>query len=442
MNAGKRGKNAGKTLSWPGHILSSTKKRCGNDRTTDMETRMPTDYPVHRQADWRQGWILVMSGFLPVMAIIALAPTLPTLLAHFRDVGNPQLMVPLLITAPSACIALFAPAAGIVTDRFGRRNLMLWAMAVYGIGGFIPFFIDSFWAVVAGRIVIGLGEAAVLTVSNTLLADYFEEKARHRWLMLQGLAGSILGTLTIAGSGFLAAKGWQWPFAVYGVAFPILFASVFYLFEPQPRVRLQAGAAMSATALPFPYKAAVLVCGVTVLLSTIYYVQVIHFSVLLKDLGVLDPQSIGLAMAIPSLGVPLGAVIFRMTTRHGVRHQIALVFLGYCIGLGGIGLAPDHKVALAFAFVQQLANGIIVPALVAFAQRSFSFEHRGRGMGWWASAFFAAQFLSPAVVNAVRGMAGGLQGAFLVFGVIAGIGAVATLALRARSTPSAEPARA
>ena len=91
----------------------------------------------------------MFAGFLPVMAIIALTPTLPTLLAHFQDVPNPQLMVPLLITAPSACIALFAPAAGLITDKVGRRNLMLWAMALYGVGGFIPMFIDNFWAVVA-----------------------------------------------------------------------------------------------------------------------------------------------------------------------------------------------------------------------------------------------------------------------------------------------------
>jgi MFS family permease len=395
-----------------------------------------------RQADWRQGWILVISGFLPVMAIIALSPTLPTLLAHFRNVGNPQLMVPLLITAPSACIALFAPAAGAITDRFGRRRLMLWAMALYGIGGFIPFFIDNFWAVVAGRVVIGIGEAGVLTVSNTLLADYFEENARHRWLMLQGLTGSILGSVTIACSGFLAAKGWQWPFAVYGIAFPILLASILYLFEPQARVRPQQDPAKARdTAAPFPLAVAGLVCGVTILLSTIYYVQVIHFSVLLRDLGVTDPESIGLAMAIPSIGVPIGAVIFKLTTRFGVRCQIGLVFLGYCIGLAGIGLAPDYKVALAFAFVQQLANGIIVPALIAFAQSRFSFEHRGRGMGWWASAFFAAQFLSPAVVNFVRATFGGLQPAFVVFGVIAGIGAAVTVLVRGRGTAPAVSAR-
>jgi MFS family permease len=382
-----------------------------------------------RQADWRQGWILVISGFLPVMAIIALSPTLPTLLGHFRDVPNAALMVPLLITAPSACIALFAPGAGAIADRFGRRKLLLWSMAFYGAGGLVPFFIDNFWAVVAGRFVIGFGEAGVLTVVNTLLADYFEEKARHRWLMIQGVVGSVLGTVTIACSGFLAAQGWQYPFLVYGIAIPILLASLAFLFEPEPR-RKQAHAAQAATS-PFPYAVALMVCGVTVLLSTIYYVQVINFSVLLKDLGVADPKSIGLSMALPSIGVPLGAIVFKLTTRFGAGTQIFLVFLGYAIGLAGIGLAPDYKVALA--------NGLIVPALIAWAQSKFSFEHRGRGMGWWASSFFVAQFLSPAVVNVMRGAVGNLQGAFLAFGLIAAACAAGACLLHYRAVRAARP---
>jgi MFS family permease len=391
-----------------------------------------------RQADWRQGWILVLAGFLPVMAIVALAPTLPTLLAHFKGIPYANIMVPLLITAPSACIALFAPAAGVITDRFGRRNLLLCAMALYGLGGFIPFFIDNFWAVVAGRVVIGIGEAAVLTVTNTLLADYYEEKACHRWLMIQGLAGSVLGSVVIACSGFLAAKGWQWPFAVYGVAFPILIAGIFYLYEPQPRQReTRVGAAAAAT--PFPYAVAALMCGVTVVLSTIYFVQVINFSLLLRELGVSDPKSIGLIMAIPSIGVPLGSIVFKLTTRFGPMTQIIMVFLCYCIGLTGIGMAPDYKVAIAFAFMQQLGNGIIVPSLIAWAQSKFLFEHRGRGMGWWASSFFVAQFLSPAVVNLVRGWVGGLQAAFVAFGLAAGACAVIALLLRSRQAPAPLP---
>lgn len=389
-----------------------------------------------RRADWRQGWILVFSGFLPIMAIIALAPTLPTLLAHFHDVPNAKLMVPLLITAPSACIALFAPAAGAIADRFGRRRLLLWSMALYGTGGLLPFFIDDFWAVVAGRFVIGIGEAGVLTVVNTLLADYYEEQARHRWLMIQGVVGSMLGTLTIGGSGFLAAQGWQFPFLVYGVAIPIFLAGMVFLFEPAPRGKSLHRTDGAPAATPFPHLVALLVCGVTVVLSTIYYVQVINFSLLLKEMGVTDPASIGLWMAVPSLGVPIGAVLFRLTTRLGAGAQIFLVFSGYAVGLGGIGMAPDYKVALAFAFVQQVANGLVVPALIAWTQSKFSFEHRGRGMGWWASSFFVAQFLSPAVVNLMRGWVGDLQTAFLAFGIVAGAFAIGAALLRLRRRPA------
>jgi MFS family permease len=392
--------------------------------------------PEQRKADWRQGWILVISGFLPVMAIIALSPTLPTLLGHFRDIPNPALMVPLLITAPSVCIALLAPSAGAIADRFGRRPLLLWSMVFYGAGGLVPFAIDNFWAVVAGRFVIGIGEAGVLTVVNTLLADYFEEQARHRWLMLQGVVGSALGTLTMASSGFLAAQGWQWPFLVYAVAIPILLASVVFLFEPAPRQKGGRPGQAAVASAPFPYMIAFMVAGVTVLLSTIYYVQVINFSVLLKELGVSDPAKIGLSMALPSIGVPLGAVVFKLTTRFGAGAQIFLVFLCNAVGLSGIGLAPDYKVALGFAFVQQLGNGIIVPALIAWAQSKFSFEHRGRGMGWWGSSFFVGQFLSPAVVNLMRVSVGNLQAAFLAFGLIAAACAVGACLLHVRAMRS------
>jgi MFS family permease len=279
----------------------------------------------------------------------------------------------------------------------------------------------------------------VLTVVNTLLADYFEEEARHRWLMIQGVVGSVLGTVTIASSGFLAAKGWQWPFLVYAIAIPILVASLAFLFEPAPRRKAAVAGQGAAAASPFPYRIACMVAGVTVLLSTIYYVQVINFSVLLKDLGVLDPQQIGLSMAIPSIGVPLGAIVFKLTTRFGAGAQICLVFLGYAIGLSGIGLAPDYRVALGFAFIQQLANGIIVPALIAWAQSKFSFEHRGRGMGWWASSFFAAQFLSPAVVNLMRASVGNLQGAFLAFGLVSAACAVAACLVHVRAVRVARP---
>jgi MFS family permease len=325
-----------------------------------------------------------------------------------------------------------------VTDRFGRRNLMLAAMLLYGVGGVVPFALDSFWAVVAGRLLIGVAEAGILTVTNTLLADYYDEERRHRWLMVQGLTGSVLGSLTIAASGFLAAQGWQWPFAVYALAFPIFIAGLVYLYEPEPQDRPNPTATLpTAPAGPFPWGPTLFLCLATMVLSTIYFVQVMNFSVVLKGLGVADPKAIGLIMAVPSIGVPIGSLVFKFTTRFGPTVQIALVLLCYAIGLTGIGLATDYQTAIGFAFVQQLANGIIVPSLIAWAQSRYSFEHRGRGMGLWSAAFFVAQFLSPAVVGLVRHQVGGLQPAFVAFGLLSGACALACVWARWRAAPAA-----
>jgi MFS family permease len=389
-----------------------------------------------RVADWRQGWILVLAGFLPVMAVVALAPTLPTLMAHFKDVPNAMVMVPLLLTAPSACIALLAPAAGYFIDRFGRRKLMLVSMLSYSLGGIVPFLVDSFWAVAGGRLLIGVAEAGILTVTNTLLADYFEEAERHRWLMIQGITIAVLGSVVIGCSGFLAAIGWQWPFAVYALAFPIFLAAVFHLYEPAPRNKPTPAPNMAASAAElFPWRATFWLCAATAGMSIIYFVQPIHFSLILKGFGIDNPKTIGLIMTLPSIGVPLGAILFKYTTRFGPIGQLRMVLGFYAVGLTGVGLAPDFKIALGFVFFQQLANGVTVPALIAWAQSRFNFDQRGRGMGLWACAFFAAQFSSPALVGLARGQLGGLQQAFVAFGLLSALGVLlAAWAVRPQTT--------
>lgn len=402
-----------------------------------------------RQAGWRQGWILVLAGFLPVVAIIALTPALPTLIGHFKsDIDNPRFWVPLLITLPAAGIALLAPVAGMFVDRLGRRPLMLGGMLLYAAGGMVPFLVDAFWMVVAGRVIIGIAEAAILTVTNTLLADYFDDATRRKWLTVQAVVGTLLGTGLLALSGWLASIGWQWPFAVYGIALPLFICGWFWLYEPDKREAAPPPPAGTApapavAANPFPKGTMAIVCGVTLLLAIFYYVQVINFSLVLKEMGVDNPKSIGLISAVPSIGVPLGGILFYLTSRYGSVTQMTLTFALYAVGLGGIGLSHSVEAAMVYAFFQQTGSGIIISALIAWAQGKLSFEHRGRGMGLWASAFFTGNFVSPAVVSAVAAQVGGLKMAFAAFGALAAVFAVVAFFLRAPApAPGASTQRA
>ena len=191
-----------------------------------------TGNSLSRHAGVPQGVLLILIGFMPMMAIISLAPTLPTLMEHFKNVPYASVLVPMLLTAPSICIALLAPVAGVITDRYGRRRLLLVSLALYGFGGVLPFLVDSFTVVLAGRLFIGVAEAGILTTSTALMADYFSEKPRRGWLTVQGVVGPIPATGLIVAAGYLAAQGWQWPFIVYTAAFPLCVAAAFWLFEP------------------------------------------------------------------------------------------------------------------------------------------------------------------------------------------------------------------
>lgn len=371
--------------------------------------------PVQRKAGAVQAWTLIIAMFLPIMAIIALAPALPTLMGHFHDVPNFQVLVPMLLTAPALCIAVLSPFAGRLSDLFGRRNLLLVAMFLYGFGGLAPFFLDSFWAVMAGRVLLGIAEAFILTIGNALLADYFAKEERPKWLSYQGIAGPIMATLVIYGSGFLAGKGWQWPFVVYALAFPIFITAFLYLWEPAKKSEEEKA---SVDMKSFPWKTVGWICFTTLATSVIYYVFIIHFSLVLTANGITNESRIGAISAIASIAVPLGAFIYKQVCRRSVFYHLLLIYALMGLGYIGISLMHDEKLLIVTAWIQQVAVGLTVPTLVAWALNSLPVEHRGLGMGFWSTSFFLGQFVNPLVVGFVNKLTGGIVSTVIVVGII------------------------
>lgn len=361
-----------------------------------------------------QAWTLIFAMFLPIMAIIALAPALPTLMDRFRDTPHATTLVPMLLTVPALSIAVFGGVAGYMTDRFGRRYLMLAAMTVYLISGAGPFLLQSFQTVLLSRVILGIAEAFVLAIGNALLADYFSREEQHKWLMVQGIVGPFLATFMLAVSGWLASRGWQWPFLLYALTLPILLLGIFCLHEPARKSHFETHAEHTA----FPFGKITLICVTTFVVSVLYFVEPIHYSLVLREIGVSDEVLIGRISAVASIAVPFGAWLFRRNVRWRVPAQFGGVLLLMGIGLIGIGNVHNYKLSVAAALFQQTAAGMTVPTLVAWALHSLPTQHRGRGMGLWAAAFFIGQFSNPLFVGFGRDLAGGLMPAFSLFGVL------------------------
>lgn len=383
-----------------------------------------------------QGITVVAAGFLPILAIVSLFPAVPAIIAHFAA-SDPQavIKVPSAVAAPGLTIALLAVFAGMATDRFGRRTILLWATAFYAILGSAPFFLDSLDGLYVSRLLLGVTEAAVLTTMNTLIGDYWDAQGRRTWLALQGMAGPLLASVVIASSG--AATAWRWnaSFLIYLVAVPIFIATWAFLYEPAPQPREQAdgdaGAAVDAG--PFPWRSVALFAPVTLFAAMLYYVFIINGGTVWQEVGVQSSADIGRLSALPSLCTVVGAGLYWLIGKRSARLQLTVFLTLIASGLIIMGLVHDWRGMITGMVVQQTGVGMAVPVVIAWVQGYLPFAHRGRGMGIWTGCFFFGQFLSPVVVGLVRMGTGTMQGAFVVTGAIGLAGALAVnLALAAR----------
>ncbi len=287
-------------------------------------------------------------------------------------------------------------------------------MVLYGAGGILPFFLNSFPALMGGRLILGVGEAFVMTLGNVLLGDYFLSEQRSKWLMVQGIIGSAAGTLLLSASGYLAVKGWQYPFLVYSIAFLFAIAAWIFIFEPQRT----AVVAEKKNETKIPLNLIAKLCIITLTASTIYFVYTLQFSLVLDAIGIKDRSQIGNISAAASIAVPIGALVFKLFSKKSIALQLLIIAVLIGVGLTGIGLSHSKMSVMFFAFIQQLGCGMTVPVLIAWGLNSLPPEFRGRGMGFWSSAFFLGQFISPLVVTGVKSLSGSLLNTFVVFGIL------------------------
>jgi hypothetical protein len=78
------------------------------------------------------GFSLLLPITLSTMAIVLLAPILPQIMQNFSAVPGYDYWVPMILTIPALCVALFSPVAGMLETASGAAacsSAALWSMA-------------------------------------------------------------------------------------------------------------------------------------------------------------------------------------------------------------------------------------------------------------------------------------------------------------------------
>lgn len=379
-----------------------------------------------RIAGIRQGLLLVAIAWLAPIGSTLFAPVLPHMIEHFSAVPHASLLAPVALVTPALLVALLAPVAGILSDRFGRRRLLMAALALYAGAGVSPYWIDNLYVIILTRMVVGIAEAGVMTVSTALICDYFTGDRRSHWLSVQFGSASLVAIFCFALAGFLGSFDWRAPFLAYGVTALFIPLVLVLLFDPVHIAEPEHGAVVETERLLSARFVGCLV--LTLFCGVLLYVTPVHISLVLSERGISDPQMLGFASAIGAIGAVAGAALFRVLSRRAIGALLTCALGLQTIGYGLLYTQPSLAGTVVGMFVNNIGCGISLPLVLALTMSKLPEAYRGRASGIWTSMLFIGQFSCPLMIGAASAAAGGMVATMGVLTSVTGIAAVLLLA--------------
>lgn len=384
--------------------------------------------------DWRS-WGLMFASMLTIMSNATITPSLPGLEAAFADDPRAPILSRLLITAPSLLVAIVAPFAGGLTDRLGRRRPLLVGLVIYAIAGTAGLYLDSLESILASRLVLGLGVAAIMTSQAALVGDYFEGPARGRLMGYQMAATNIGGLVFVTLAGALAASDPRLPFLIYGLA-ALLFPMLARVLPEPARFAPEARAERLDDAEPGWQLTVSIMAAAAGLTFVIFYAVPTQLPYHLRNEGMTDPRAAGIVMGAMMFSAAVMSVISGWIRPWLGRIGTPVTgYLSLAAGFGG--LAIGHSLGLVMVSTALIGAGLgfCMPTFITTALNVTPARHRGLITGLITAAIFLGQFLSPLASQPLTTHLG-YSGAFRV-GAIAFVAlAVALTLILRRQTPA------
>ncbi len=169
---------------------------------------------------------------LDLIGLTIIFPILPGFIDRY---GISEMMVGVIGATYALCSFISAPYLGRLSDKFGRRNILLTSVAGSAVGWIITAFAPTVWWVLLWRIIDGV-TAWNITIAQSVLSDISkDQKERTKYF---GMFGMMFGMAMIVGpllGWFLVQFGFYVPFLVSGI-FSVINAFMIYFSLPETHV--------------------------------------------------------------------------------------------------------------------------------------------------------------------------------------------------------------
>jgi DHA1 family tetracycline resistance protein-like MFS transporter len=351
-----------------------------------------------------------------VIELLGMSLILPLLPYYTQSFSASALLVGLLGTANALAQVIGAPLIGRLSDRFGRRPMILLGALATAVGFVMLGFARSLWLMFASRVVDGLLGGNV-SLAQAYITDVTDEKSRAKSLGIIGAAFGIGFVIGPAAGGFLSRWGVAVPaFAAAGLAFVNfvwVLAALPESLTPERRAALAVSprppvtAAALAAALRRPVVGPLLT---TRLFYTLAF-GVFQASFALWAAAQLRLEAQQTAYVLTYVGVlsvlVQGLAIGPLTRQFSEKTLIVagLVILG--ASLLAWGFVPNVALLLVVLAPMSLSAGVLNVALTSTLTKAVSREDVGGTLGLATSLQALTGIVAPALGGLLLQQVGG-----------------------------------
>jgi len=343
--------------------------------------------------------------FIMVLGNSMLIPVLPDI-KNALNLSTVQ--VSLIISLFSLPAGMIIPVAGFLSDRFGRKAVIIPALIIYGSGGIIAAIASIFLKqyayvlILTGRVLQGIGAAGTAPIAMALCGDLFKGEERSRSLgtieASNGL-GKVVSPVLGSAIGLIA---WYSAFIIFPfIVIPVIAGMWLLVKEPARKASQKLPQYLQSFTRVFKKQKGLLLssylAGAIVLM--ILFGMLFYLSEYLEQQYGLDGVPKGLVLAIPVLFMSATSFITGFVIKKEKKIMLILVITGLVIMAAALSFLPLSKGAIIYfaaVSVVGIGTGLVLPCLNTLITSAATSEERGLVTSLYGSVrFFGVAFGPP-----------------------------------------------
>ena len=368
---------------------------------------------------------VLLSANWVIMAGAALSPAMPAMLTEYASIANADVWVPMILTISALFIAIGGPIAGYLTDKFGRKWVLLISSLLAGLSGAAGFFLMGFMDLLISRALLGLGIAGATTATNALIADTFEGQERAKFMGLYAAFSGLGGVIFLPLGGIIADVNWRLAFLLYLPVVVLFILGIFSIKETRVISTQKALVKRSHLKLSTTL---VYIFIIAFLFQFSFLTLPVYFAPFLQGLLGLSSYQIGLVAAIGAISSFLGGIFYEsISKRINFRNMTILSIFSAGIGFLMLGSAKSMLLVVVSQIILGFGAGVVLSNLPTWLASLVNIDVRGRASGIYVTMLFSGHILTSLAFAPIIRVSGIHIAYFISAGIMAMMGMVGLL---------------